>query len=283
MPKQRPMETLQFNVRINASAAKVWFVLWNDYYYRQWAQAFHEGSYAKSDWQQGSRVHFLTPEGIGMYANIDVHEPPRNMVFQHLGEIKNFQEQPAGGAWKDAFEKYELLEENGSVHLQVSVDTEEAYKGQFEKMFPIALENVKRMSEDFSVTVTALVVAPLEKVWNYWTQPAHITQWNQASDDWHTPTATNDLQVGGKFTSRMEAKDGSMGFDFEGIYDVVDWHKAIAYHMPDGRKVSVRFEVQPHGTLVKESFDPENMHSYELQYAGWQAILNNFKHYTEQH
>jgi uncharacterized protein YndB with AHSA1/START domain len=275
------MVSLQFSTHITASPFEVWFMLWNEYSYKQWTKAFHPGSYAKSDWQQGSRIHFLTPEGQGMYANIDVLVPQQKMVFHHLGEIMGFEEQPANESWKDAYETYELYPDETGTLLKVSVATEEAYKGAFGNMFPKALATLKAMAEHFMITVEAVVAAPLEKVWDCWTLPQHIVQWNQASEDWHTPTATNDLKVGGKFTSRMEAKDGSMGFDFEGIYDVVDWHKSIGYHMADGRKVSIRFDTQPNGTLVTESFDPENMHSYDLQHAGWQAILNSFKSYTE--
>src|SRR6185312_42400 len=89
------------------------------------------------------------------------------------------------------------------------------------------------------ITIEALVHAPVEKVWEYWTKPEHITKWSYASDDWHTPYAENDLRTGGKFSSRMEAKDGSFGFDFGGIYDEVKQHERIAYTMGDGRKVNI--------------------------------------------
>lgn len=133
------------------------------------------------------------------------------------------------------------------------------------------------------ITVTATINAPVEKVWDYWSQPAHITQWNQASDDWHTPHAENDLQAGGKFVSRMEAKDGSFGFDFWGLYDEVIPHKHIAYTMGDGRKVKVDFENQGNATKATENFEAESTNSVELQKNGWQAILDNFKKYTETH
>jgi len=132
------------------------------------------------------------------------------------------------------------------------------------------------------VTVQAVIQAPIEKVWTYWTEPAHITKWNQASEDWHSPKAENDLRVGGKFVTRMEAKDGSMGFDFGGVYDVVELHKAIAYTMEDGRKVEIAFEDLGNETKVVETFDAESTHPIELQQAGWQAIMNNFKKYTEE-
>lgn len=131
------------------------------------------------------------------------------------------------------------------------------------------------------LTVTTLVEAPVEKVWKFWTTPEHITQWNNASDDWHSPSAANDLKPGGKFKYRMEAKDNSFGFDFEGSYDAVDKEQRIEYTIADGRKVEVLFE--PHGekTKVTEHFEPENQNPEDLQQGGWQAILDNFKKHTE--
>ena len=131
------------------------------------------------------------------------------------------------------------------------------------------------------ITVENIINAPVEKIWDYWTKPVHITKWNNASDDWHTPHAENDLRVGGSFVSRMEAKDGSMGFDFSGIYDAVRNKEYIEYTAADGRKVKVFFWVQGNSTKVVESFEAENTNSIEMQQEGWQAILNNFKKYTE--
>lgn len=133
------------------------------------------------------------------------------------------------------------------------------------------------------ITVEALVDAPVEKVWAYWTGPEHITQWNNASDDWHTPWAKNDLIPGGRFVSRMEAKDGSFGFDFGGVYDEVVLNKKISYTMDDDRKVTVNFSESGTGTKIAEEFEAEDQNSAELQQQGWQAILNNFKKYVESH
>ncbi|MFJ8259153.1 SRPBCC family protein [Peribacillus asahii] len=132
------------------------------------------------------------------------------------------------------------------------------------------------------ITVETTVQASIEKVWKYWTEPTHITKWNTASDDWHTPFAENDLRVGGKFLSRMEAKDGSFGFDFGGIYDEVKLHEVITYTMGDGRKVKITFKGQENETEVIEIFDAEAENPIEIQQQGWQAILNNFKKYAEQ-
>ena len=131
------------------------------------------------------------------------------------------------------------------------------------------------------ITIEAHVDAPVEKVWQYWNEPEHITKWCHASDDWHAPSATNDLKVGGTFTTRMEAKDGSFGFDFGGVYTEVEENKKIAYTMGDGRNVSVEFIHDGDTTHIRETFDPEDQNPPEMQKTGWQAILDNFKHYTE--
>ena len=133
------------------------------------------------------------------------------------------------------------------------------------------------------ITVKTTVYAPIEKVWKYWSSPEHITQWNNASDDWHTPRAENDLRTGGNFLTRMEARDGSAGFDFGGVYDDVQENKYIAYTMGDGRKVRVTFSGDENETDIEETFDAESENSPEMQKTGWQAILDNFKEYTETH
>ncbi len=132
-----------------------------------------------------------------------------------------------------------------------------------------------------AITVETIVNAPIAKVWESWTLPQHITKWNQASDDWHTPYTENDCRTGGKFKSTMAARDGSFSFDFEGVYTLVIPHERIEYAMADGRTVKVIFQANGNHTIVTETFDPESENSIELQRGGWQAILNSFKKYTE--
>ena len=127
------------------------------------------------------------------------------------------------------------------------------------------------------ITVQTIVNAPIEVVWKIWTTPEDIIKWNSASDDWHTPRAENDLKDGGVFNYRMEAKDGSMGFDFEGVYEKVIVNKQINYILGDGRKVNVIFSSTDDKTHIIEAFEAESINSVELQRNGWQAILNNFK------
>jgi uncharacterized protein YndB with AHSA1/START domain len=131
------------------------------------------------------------------------------------------------------------------------------------------------------ITVQNNINAPIETVWECWTNPEHITKWNNASDDWHTPYAENDLRTGGRFKSTMASKDGRMSFDFEGEYTLVEQNVAIEYVMADGRKVEISFAATPSGVEVIESFDPDTENSEEMQRVGWQAILNNFKKYVE--
>ena len=131
------------------------------------------------------------------------------------------------------------------------------------------------------ITVSTMVNAPVEKVWQCWNGPDHITKWCQATPEWHAPSADNDLRKGGKFRTTMAAKDGSMSFEFEGVYDEVEPMKRIAYTMADGRRVKIVFEQEGQQTRITETFDPESQNSIELQRGGWQAILDSFKQYTE--
>jgi uncharacterized protein YndB with AHSA1/START domain len=131
------------------------------------------------------------------------------------------------------------------------------------------------------ITIETTVNAQVNKVWAYWTEPQHIKQWCSASDDWHVPNAENDLRVGGSFTTRMEAKDGSFGFDFGGIYDAVTENEYIEYTLGDQRKVKINFTADGNSTKIVETFDAETQNPIEMQRGGWQSILDNFKNYTE--
>lgn len=131
------------------------------------------------------------------------------------------------------------------------------------------------------ITVQTVIGAPIQKVWEYFTDPKHVVAWNNASDDWTTPHAENNLVPGGTFSYRMEAKDGSRGFDFGGVYDEVVELQRLTYMMGDGRKVIVVFAPIGDQTELTETFEAESQNSVEVQRHGWQAILNNFKRYVE--
>lgn len=137
------------------------------------------------------------------------------------------------------------------------------------------------MAQLTRIRVEATVNAPVEKVWKIWNTPADIMQWNTADPGWHCPSSENDLRKGGTFKNRMEARDGSFGFDFEGTYDKVELHKEITYTMSDGRKTTTLFTEQDGKTKIETTFDAETENNTELQQQGWQAILNNFVKYVE--
>ncbi len=131
------------------------------------------------------------------------------------------------------------------------------------------------------ITIQTKVNALIAKAWEYWNEPEHITQWAFASDDWEAPSAENDLRVGGKFKTRMQAKDGSAGFDFAGTYTAVQEPKLIEYVIDDGRRVKTEFMQTLEGVQIMTTFDPEQENPKEMQRSGWQAILDNFKNYVE--
>lgn len=131
------------------------------------------------------------------------------------------------------------------------------------------------------IEVKETIHAPIEKVWNYYTDPDHITQWAFASDDWEAPHAENDVSVGGKFLTRMAAKDKSAEFDFTGTYTAVREHELLAYTLEDGRTVTVHFEPSDDGVLITTVFEMETENPKDMQQEGWQAILTNFKKHVE--
>lgn len=137
------------------------------------------------------------------------------------------------------------------------------------------------MAQEIRITVGATANVPVAKVWKAWNTPEDIVQWNTPDSSWHTPSSENNLTVGGKFKHRMEAKDGSFGFDFGGIYDQVELNKEIAYTLDDERKVITLFEEQDGKTTITTTFDAETENDPEFQKQGWQAILNNFVKYVE--
>ena len=144
-----------------------------------------------------------------------------------------------------------------------------------------SIQDYTRAMHENPITVQTTVNAPLQKVWDCWNNPADITGWAFASDDWEAPAAENDLHTGGTFKTTMAAKDKSASFDLIGTYTAVEDRAHIAYDMADGRHVEVRFEETPEGVIITETFDPEHENTEELQRAGWQAILENFKRYAE--
>lgn len=281
------MKRQTFSIDINAPKEKVWYSLWDEENYEAWVSAFCEGSYAISDWNEGSKIYFLDQNGSGMNSKIATKKPFETMTFQHFGELKEYTELPeteTTKAWSGAEERYDLKENNGITTVNVEIDLVEKYLDYFNDVFPKALEKLKAIAENETKTITVKTTldVSLEEVWNKFTQPEHIVNWNFASEDWHCPKAENHLDVGKNFVYTMASKDGEMSFDFTGTYQEIVPLKKIVYHIADGRKVTVKFDVMDGKVILTENFEPENIHSTTLQRDGWQSILDNFKKYTKQ-
>lgn len=279
------LKKINFSVSINAPKEKVWNTLWDDENYKTWTAAFAIGSNAITDWQEGSKVLFVDGKGDGMFCTIAKKVENEFMSFKYRGEVKKNIELPADentSPWVNGHENYTLLEDNGITTLTVEITVTDEMKDYFSNTFPKALQLVKEIAESkIKITVESVINIPVQKIWEYWTKPEHITQWCNASPDWHAPHAQNDLREGGRFSTRMEAKDGSFGFDFGGVYDEVKTNELITYTLDDERKVSIFFNSDGHTTKVTETFEAENENPVKMQKAGWQAILDNFKNYTE--
>ena len=285
------MKRKQYETRINAPRERVWDILWGEQSYMEWTSAFTEGSKVETDWEEGGKVLFLNEENEGMIARIEEKKAPEKMVFKHLGMVDKDGNEDLESenvkAWSGAEEIYILKENGQQTDLLVKIDLDEGYEEFFDKAWPKAFEKLKDLAESKKqesrkISVKIKVNAPVDKVWKYWTEPKHITHWNFASPEWHSPSAKNDLREKGRFSYRMEAKDGSRGFDFEGVYERVEPQKRISYTLDDGRKTDVYFQEDGNYTFVEETFEADMSHPAEMQKTGWQAILDNFRKHVEE-
>ena len=280
----KDMKRLQFEVEIAASCECVWFALWDEAHYARWTRVFAAGSRAVSDWGVGAEIEFLSAEGAGLYSRIERNAPFSEIFFTHLGAVTNgvrtaFGAESAGLI--GAQENYILSVWGEGTRLIVELDTLPDHVAYFQEMFPKALALAKEAAENMCILVEATLDAPLARVWDAWTSPEHIVQWNFASEEWHCPSATNNLQVGGVFSYRMEARDGSFGFDFKGLYlDVLPQEKII-YDLGEDRLVVISFSTSGNKTMVLQAFVPETQNALSLQKQGWQSIMNNFVKHVE--
>jgi uncharacterized protein YndB with AHSA1/START domain len=279
------MKKITYTTKINATPEKVWKTLWEPNYYEQWTSIFHIGSYMISNWIQGGTVHFLTPSGNGMYSSISHLNNNHSVTFTHIGNIENYKEAPineSSKSWSGSEESYNLSFENDYTLLTVHIDAITENESFINTNFPKALAIIKDIAERNTLAISTLINnCPIEKVWEYWNQPQHITQWCRASEDWHAPKATNNLEIGGKFCTTMAAKDGTLSFNFDGIYNEIIPYKKIVYTISDGRKVYVLFILWENEIKILQLFEIETTNSKEMQKNGWQAILNNFAGYCE--
>lgn len=181
---------------------------------------------------------------------------------------------------------FDALSKGGKVTMELQDMFWGAYYGSCTDSYGVhwmfnCIEKQNNTNLNPTITVEILVNAPINTVWNAWTNPNDIIKWNAASDDWHTTKAELDLTANGNFLYRMEAKDGSVGFDFTGTFNKIEKNKEISYTLTGGRKVAILFLEKDNATFISQTFDPEDINSFELQRFGWQCILNNFKTHVE--
>lgn len=285
------MRKLHLTISINAPVEKVWNAVVTKELYELWAAAFMPGSTFEGKWEQGAEMRFLGPNGTGgvdgMFSTIAEVKKDAFISIKHLGIIGNGVVDTTSAAvkdWAPSFENYTFRKTATGTEFILDMDVAESFYDMFAQIWPKALDRLKEVAETGTsswISIAAPINAPLEKVWEYYTKPEHITNWAFASDDWEAPSAENDLRVGGRFKTVMAAKNKSAQFDFTGIYTAVKERELIEYSMDDGRKASVAFFEQGPVVQVTTSFQAESENSRELQESGWQAILNNFKKYVE--
>jgi uncharacterized protein YndB with AHSA1/START domain len=277
------MTTKVYKQIIKTSKETLWQQLFEANSYTVWATAFSHGSYTKGTMQQGQQMQYLDTAGNGLASVIKDCVVNESLIIEHHYEVKNFEIDSTKQDWYGMQEIYRLNKINDEeTELELSIVSIESFLAYFDATLPNAISTIQWLCEKNIISIAAEINAPLDKVWNCYTEPQHLMKWNFATPEWHCPKANADLQVGGKFSQTMAAKDGSFSFDFEGVYTEVVANTKLAYTMSDGRDASILFIDMGQYIRVIISFEPEQQNPRELQMAGWQAILNSFKKYAEQ-
>jgi uncharacterized protein YndB with AHSA1/START domain len=288
------MKKIIEKITISASKEAIWSTITDRNKYQLWTEAFTKGSYFEGGWNKGDSIRFLAANkdgGLdGMISEIAENELYKFISIRHLGYIYNGVEDTTSDeikSWAPSYENYSIREIDGKTcEFTLEMDATDDFYEMFLKLWPKALIKIKEISEEFGLnpamlTCENLVDASLNHVWECWTDPKHIIHWNAASPDWHCPKATNNLEENGQFTYTMASRDGEMSFDFKGIFTKIIPLKQIEYALEDARKVIINFEAEGNKIKVCEKFEGETENLMHLQQMGWQAILDNFKTYTE--
>lgn len=290
------MKTINQSIEIKATKEAIWAAIVNGNKYQAWTADFHEGSRFEGFWQKGARLKFLAndenSEPMGMISEVMVYDHLKDLAVKPVaflgGGVEDYTSEELQ-KWTPTLESYhiETISE-GVERFTVTQTIPEEYFDMLNDRWTPALLKLKEVCEQnlspFSkITVEVTLEASLEDAWTYWTNPEKMVKWNFASDDWHCPQAAIDLEVGGQYSATMAARDGSMSFEFWGIYTEIQPQKHLATQMGDGRQTWVDFEfIGPDRVRVVESFEAEGENSLDMQQAGWQAILNNYKKAVEE-
>lgn len=289
------MKKIIEKIIISASKEAIWNTITDRNKYQLWTEAFTKGSYFEGGWNKGESIRFLGANkdgGLdGMISEIAENDLNKFISIRHLGYIYNGVEDTTSDSiksWAPSYENYTIREIDAKTcEFTLEMDATDDFYTMFLELWPKALLKIKEISEACGLapamlTCEAIVDASLNHVWECWTAPKHIIQWNAASPDWHCPHATNNLVENGQFSYTMASRDGQMSFDFKGTYTKVIPLKQIEYVLEDARKVTINFEEDGNKIKVSEKFVGETENLVYLQQMGWQAILDNFKAHTEQ-
>lgn len=282
---------MYYSIHIPAPRNEVFQTVIGKETYPQWTEEFGPGSDVQGEWKQGETLRFTAPNANGSFDGMlsEVAQMRENeyIALHHMGMLRDGKEVTVGEEsmlWKDAHEIYTFTESDHGTLFEVEVDIEEQWEDFFNDAWARALKRLQEVvihGQSSSVTVQTWIKAPIQKVWELYIKPEHMTGWNFASDDWECPSATVDLRVGGNFSARMQAKDGSFGFDFAATYTQVMEPTSLSYVMEDNRAVDINVQSDEAHVHMTIRFDIEKENPRSMQRDGWQAILNNFKVYVE--
>ena len=282
------MIRIQLERAFHVGPELLWELVVDPDHYRFWTEAFSEGSDFDGDWTKGSKIRFVAEDenGIesGMLSEIAESQWPEFISIKHVGLVMNGiddYDSPVAREWSPAFENYRFIpKEDGTCIFEVEQDLPEEqaeeFKGSWEKSFDRMAMRLET-SADVGKVITLREKSrhDPEVIWEKLTTPEKVMTWNYASDDWHCPSAKNNLEVGGEFHYEMAAKDGSASFDFSGTYTEIEAFKRLYFVLGDGRPVRIDIFEKPYGCLIEERFEAEQQNNLHTQRQGWQNILEN--------
>lgn len=284
------MQKLHLEMDINSDINKVWNTVIGKTTYPIWAKAFDLNSDVEGEWKEGEKLHFVGGEKkeFGMVSILEKVTEPTFISIRHIGQLKDGVEDLTSEEvkkWSGMHENYTLVDKGGITTFHLDMDIDEEYYEMMKNMWVIAIGRLKLLCEKgeiLAINIQADVKADIEKVWDMWTSPMHITKWAFADPSWEAPSAVNNLEVHGRFSTRMQERANPQnGFEFGGVYAAVEKPNIIKYFMDDGRFVDIVFTQNGEIVHISQTFDAEQMNSPELQRSGWQSILDNFKKYVE--
>jgi len=283
------LQKIHLEKDIKAPRQTVWDKIIGEDYYSVWTEAFGTSKMI-GDWIEGETVRFIGGDtgDSGMISVIEKLSKPNFISIRHIGQVvkgvDDFDSEEAQ-KWIGAHENYTLEEKDGVTTFVLDMDMAEEYYEMMRSMWVRALGRLAILCEVDkinSITINNMIESSLEKVWDMWTNPNHITKWAFAADTWECPSAVNNLEVNGTFSTRMQEKaNPENGFEFSGMYTRVEKYKLLRYVLDDGRFVNVEFEVIEGKVSITQRFDAEQENSFELQRSGWESMLENFKKYVE--